>query len=702
MSIYDRFVNRLKSPAPLEEKITELKEQVTNQEEKMNDYVQKIIDFSSALEGVNDSGNIVYSYINSLNKAYSTNYVINKSCNLLAYSLSKLPLRVSRNGEPMPEGFILPGGFNILQPHPRMSLSRLLYECAIFYWYKGEFMSAIDEEVRLSLEPIDPSMMKIYKADGRMIEAWRWNNSSIIEADSLIYSSMMNPDITFTTSITDIQRTVSLIKVVEKELSNYVSGREFNLQFFANYAQLGLTLTDVAGTTTKGDREVISDQIDNKLSRGRAWKTRVLPQGFDVAKTKNLSMREMEFSQSLKDIRDIILAIYGVPRSVFGITNESGLAQSTIDNEEKIMWSSVIQPAAHQIQEAFNQTLMKRYFPAYKLFFDYSGIKVLQDNMSDKADLAVKYQALGYTTEEINSMLNLGMEESTDTRMNERFHSSNLLPYSEVEFDVENSSKSIVVDDTINKIAELVEKGETKAVSAQNYRNRYNRIQRKTEKEMVSQLGIYFAKQFRKVMAVVNEDTKTVKDINETLLLSELMNLLNAEKKVLVETMQPLYEKGALGGSTLALNTLKLDKPAVASEFVVGALTNEITMINNNTYKLISAQVKESINAGESTVMLTKRIQGVYKFNKSRARTIARTESLKVVSRSTDEEYRKEGVKMKEWLSSPGARVTHAANTAQGKIAYDNAFSNGLQFPGDSGPAAEVVNCRCALAPVIE
>lgn len=687
MNIQDRlvsFFNR-STPLPGEEKIE-------------GEVEEKAIDFSMALPGVSN-GSMYYTYINGLNKAFSTNYVINKCANILSYNLSRLPLRISKNGEPLPIDYILKGGFDIRQPHPKMSLAKLLYECGIYYWYKGEFMSLIDEEGPFSLEPIDPAMMKISNAEGRMILSWKFDNDKeLILAEELIYTAMMNPEM-IGSKITDAQRTVSFVDVVEKELANYASGRDFNTQFFTNFAQLGLTLTDINANTTKETRQSIVDQIDNKLSRGKAWKTRCLPQGLDVAKTKNLSMREMEFSQSLKDIRDIILGVYGVPRSVFGITNEAGLAQNTVAVEKRLMWTDTIQPAAHMIQEAFNQTLMKKHFPGYKVFFDYSVIDVLQDNMSEKAELALKYQNLGYTTEEINNILDLGMEESTDTRMNERFHPQALLPYSEVEFSLEEPAKQ--VDDSINKIVEIVNKEETKSVRDERYRNRFNRAQRKTEKEMVSKLGRYFAEQLGKVLGIVKEQ-KDIKAIDETLLLSEIMNLLNEEKKVLAATLEPVYTEGALRGSTLALNTLQLDVPPAASEFVVKSLTNEITMINNQTYKLLREQIKDSINAGETTADMAKRIQQVYKFNKSRARTIARTESLKVLSRSSDEEYRKVGVKKKRWLSSPGARDSHAACTNQGIISYDATFINGLRFPGDSGPASEIVNCRCSLAPVVE
>jgi SPP1 gp7 family putative phage head morphogenesis protein len=508
---------------------------------------------------------------------------------------------------------------------------------------------------------------------------------------------MLNPE-TIKTNSDDKHRALALVNVVKKEILNYAAARDFNVQFFNNYAQLGLTLTDVDARVSLEDRRAIVNEIDNKLGKGKAWKTRFLPQGTDIANTKDLNMREMEFGQSLKDIRDIILGVFGVPRSVFGITNEAGLAQSTVEVEKRIMWTDTIQPASYMIQEAFNQTLMKTYFPGYKVIFDYSNIDVLQDNMMDKTDLALKYQSLGYTTNEVNDMLDLGMEESDDARMNERFHSNMLLPYSGFELEEEPAKQ---VDEKIVKIVEILEEEEQKTVGARKYRNKYNRVLRKNEKRMVSKLGRYFAEQLGKVLAVVKQE-KAQKDISETLLLTEILNLLQEEKIVLATMMKPVYTTGAEDGSALALSTLKSDAVPLANEAIVRALTNEITLINNYTYKLIRDQVKESVVAGESINDLTKRIQSVYKFNKSRARTIARTESMKVVTRSTDAEYNRAGVKKKQWASLSDSRESHLACSAQGAIPYDDVFQNGLMFPGDYGPPEEVINCRCALAPVVE
>lgn len=679
MSIYDRITNYFRKPEPIEQPTEE-----------------KIANFANVLPGISN-GRLSYITLND-NQAYSTNYIIHKCINILAYNLSKLPLRITKNGEPLPIDFILPEcGFDIRQPHPRISLSRLLQECGVYFWYKGEFMSKIDDEIPFSLETINPDLMKIETKEGLTIKSWKYDNGPTIKDECLIYASMLNPDIG--NNITDENRKTSLIDVVKNEILNYANGREFNSQFFANFAQLGLTLKDVAGTTSHDDRVAIVNEIDNKLSRGRAWQTRCLPQGLDTADTKNLSMREMEFSQTFKDIRDIILGVYGIPRSVFGITNEVGLSQGTVDVEKRLMWSDTIKPVAHMIQEAFNQTLMKLYFPLYKVEFDYSDIDVLQDNIMNKADIAIKYQGLGYTINETNEKFELGMDEITDLVGDMRFVPQSLVPVDEFIPIEDVKPKSIKNDDKIDKIVKILDVNEQKVRINVSYKRKYNRIKGSIERKISGKLGKFFATQLGKILHLIKENKSVYVDKDINIILSAIQNFLYTEKEVLANIMKPLYENGTLTASKLALDTLGIDKVPMIDDYIVGQMTSKIGNINNYTYKLIRSQIKESIAAGESIPQMSKRIQTVYKFNKSRARTIARTESGMLINRTTNEEYRKEGVEKKMWVG--GERSVH--KMCDGEVRpYDKQFSNGMMFPldGTMGPGYNI-NCRCCLSPII-
>lgn len=93
----------------------------------------------------------------------------------------------------------------------------------------------------------------------------------------------------------------------------------------------------------------------------------------------------------------------------------------------------------------------------------------------------------------------------------------------------------------------------------------------------------------------------------------------------------------------------------------------------------------------------------------SRARTIARTETGRLISQATDEAYRQsEVVTGKEWLTARDNKVRPLQNPSnagtlndhlqnEGKIvAPGGTFPNGERFPGEL-----TINCRCAIAPAV-
>jgi uncharacterized protein with gpF-like domain len=65
--------------------------------------------------------------------------------------------------------------------------------------------------------------------------------------------------------------------------------------------------------------------------------------------------------------------------------------------------------------------------------------------------------------------------------------------------------------------------------------------------------------------------------------------------------------------------------------------------------------------------------------------------------------YEAADVQKKEWLATKDGRTRDSHRHLDGEVqAMEQPFSNGLMHPGASGPAREVINCRCALLPVFD
>jgi SPP1 gp7 family putative phage head morphogenesis protein len=126
--------------------------------------------------------------------------------------------------------------------------------------------------------------------------------------------------------------------------------------------------------------------------------------------------------------------------------------------------------------------------------------------------------------------------------------------------------------------------------------------------------------------------------------------------------------------------------------------------INDTTKEKLRTTLSEGITDGEGIPKLKNRVLGVMGEAKtSRAVKIARTETHNTVVSGTHETYIAAGVLKQEWLTTIDGRERDSHAAINGEVVeIDQPFSNGLIFPGDpGGDASEVVNCRCALLPVL-
>lgn len=82
----------------------------------------------------------------------------------------------------------------------------------------------------------------------------------------------------------------------------------------------------------------------------------------------------------------------------------------------------------------------------------------------------------------------------------------------------------------------------------------------------------------------------------------------------------------------------------------------------------------------------------------SRAKTIARTETGRIVSQGTQEAYQQSSlVTGKEWMTAGDSKVRDEHMINDGVIVATNAtFPNGESYPGEF-----TINCRCAIAPAV-
>jgi F like protein len=156
------------------------------------------------------------------------------------------------------------------------------------------------------------------------------------------------------------------------------------------------------------------------------------------------------------------------------------------------------------------------------------------------------------------------------------------------------------------------------------------------------------------------------------------------------------------------------DRRLAASRYLT-EVTNRMVRIPEEVFDLVAGQMSQGANLGEGIPKLAARVDTVLSTTESerwpnRATVVARTETIGALNAGRADAFRAfaderdddEPELEKLWLATDDSRTRPHHREAEGqRVPVGQPFVVGgheLQFPGDpSGPAAEVIQCRCTM-----
>lgn len=181
----------------------------------------------------------------------------------------------------------------------------------------------------------------------------------------------------------------------------------------------------------------------------------------------------------------------------------------------------------------------------------------------------------------------------------------------------------------------------------------------------------------------------------------------------IMDYLKGCYEDGYIGsmynlaGQGIPL-IMPIDQEAVVKAIQLDSKISEglYTKLGINTKELkksISSEVARGISGGFTYQDMARNLNNQMKIGQNKSIRIARTEGHRVTQEATMDGMRKakdNGADIvKQWDSTLDGKTRPSHQRVDGEVKeMDEAFSNGLDFPGDpNGSAKEVVNCRCVL-----
>jgi len=229
------------------------------------------------------------------------------------------------------------------------------------------------------------------------------------------------------------------------------------------------------------------------------------------------------------------------------------------------------------------------------------------------------------------------------------------------------------------------------------------------EKRYIKDLKAYFNKQAKSVLEVMAKYEETGRPFTVESIDISLFYPDEWHEELKVMNTKYNLESIKAGGDNADLLRKTFDINDVAITLFIANKEDTFAFgINDYTSALLRNQLLIGLENQEDMRQLTGRVQNVFNFNeKYRAKRIAQTEVIGAANFGSLESSKQSGVVWgNQWLAAldEHTRPNHAQlGREQVKVKLGDRFPLvNVEYPGDpSGAAENVVNCRCALKPIL-
>jgi len=547
--------------------------------------------------------------------------------------------------------------------------------------------------------------------------------------------------------------------------SNYQAGL-FNEATLGNGARLSTLLTMPAGTKLNDDeKRALKGEFENTHKGARnAGKTFLATGGLDV-KQLSQSMVDMQMMDLRKFDASTICALFGVPTEIVSLNSETQYAHGpatqrfilyTIEpilnfiaqhltlgiiwnfrfkehtgvNIKESKYYCGTQVALRQ-KVSYRNTKIKAIQAGQNLFayFDTDSHPAIQEMQREKAEKVMKYTTYGVPLNQVIDAYDLPFDTTKIPWGDDYFISPALVPARWI-IDMgpegminpplpEGGTEGPPSTEPAKDFKEL-ETEDEKDNEARKLRiwNNWTKSWAGIEKEYTEAMRKFFLRQQREILdklATALPESKAIEkaEADDEVVARVVFDLKKEDGKIRAINQiffdkaselgirQAAAEAGIIGEALTQFVESTKRNAAIRRALIVQS--RKIESINRTTQDMLARQLREGLNAGEGLPDLTNRVKQVLGSNRTRAQSIARTQTGGAVSSGRHVGMKEAGVEYKIWLDAHdnNVRETHkvAGKTYAKGIPINEPFVVGgdfLMHPGDpAGSPANVINCRC-------
>jgi len=479
---------------------------------------------------------------------------------------------------------------------------------------------------------------------------------------------------------------------------------------------------DFNGTGVLDDDEFdnLKEQLrDTMQGPQNAGKTVILEGGMEWTQMA-MNLADLDWLEGTnQNARNISLAL-GVPPILLNIPGDS--TYNNYAEARQAMYEETVIPLAYMLRDELNRWLVPGYGDRLELDIDIDSIESLNPKRQNKFEM---YQQVDYLTDnEKRSAVGYDPIEGGDT-LARSASVSDLSETEEERSDSENEDqsedeKSVKVIEKETIVHEDLLAGDLKVFNLIT-RDEKKKTRRKMEaletfyiKRLEEDLADDYFKPIAKSLRKINTTEKRLAEAQALKAIDkmdeELSTLLQKYlKRVARQFGDPIIDGGKSWWGANWEQKKESDYTSWIEFFVAQRAQESLQVIKSTTLSetrsILEKEIFTGVSEGQSIDTISSNISKRFSdISTSRARTIARTEvgiSSKQATLQAAEALDIPDLR-KEWIATDDHRTRDDHNDMDGtKVGLKESFSvNGsiMNGPGDpSGPADQVINCRCRL-----
>lgn len=435
----------------------------------------------------------------------------------------------------------------------------------------------------------------------------------------------------------------------------------------------------------------------------------------------SISPKDMDFANLRTMTRDEILGVYGVPKTLLGLTDN--VNRATAETATYVFAQNTIKPRLRLLQDKINNELLPLFGEDIEIKFtdpvpdNKDFIKAVLDTQVDKTITKNEGRII------LNRLLGLNLEPLADCDVIYAPISLQPLgtpmPAAQQKPEQDNS----IDDDNSKSFKKNFDRTIRKKIAKQITKNNATRhddflkIAKPLEKEFNDTITSYLKDMQKDIVKEVENGSKDPVDLNkwnpilQKAVVSLYVDCFKTGGNAVVEEFKSI-------GNYIRKNVgVKFDVKNPNVQKKIQQKVSKITKVNEDTKQKIKDDIEQMYNSNEGFTIkdIAKKIasEDFPSFEKARCQCIAETETMTSLNQATNECYKQNAdiIDGKAWLPTfNNTRPTHQA--AGEDYSEDNAIPVTEQFqvggyscdcPGDDSlPAEEVVNCECCMMPVVK